>query len=148
MVSWPAERLMFEPLLAYDPGTKLVPLLADGMPTVSADGKAYTFKLHTGVKFVNPDGTVAGEMTADDVVDSINRVLDPNLKPTPSPVASGFFGNIVGAADVIAGKATTASGIKAIDASTVEFDLVNADATFLNVLATPFASVLPKGTAP
>ena len=47
VTSWPAERLMFEPLLGYDEGTKLVPLLADGMPTVSADGKAYTFKLHT-----------------------------------------------------------------------------------------------------
>ena len=30
---------MFERLLAYDEGTNLVPLLADGMPTVSADGK-------------------------------------------------------------------------------------------------------------
>ena len=41
VTSWPAERLMFEALLDYDDGTKLVPLLADGMPTVSADGKAY-----------------------------------------------------------------------------------------------------------
>ena len=51
---------MFEPLLGYDSGTKLVPLLASDMPTVSADGKAYTFKLRTGVNFVNPDGSVAG----------------------------------------------------------------------------------------
>ena len=46
VTSWPAERLMFEALLDYDEGTNLVPLLADGMPTVSADGKAYTFKIH------------------------------------------------------------------------------------------------------
>src|SRR5438093_658678 len=147
VVSWPAERMMFETLVTYDSGTKLVPLLADGMPTISSDGKTYTFKLHTGVKFVKPDGTVAGDMTSADVVDSINRVLDPKLKPSPSPVAGGFFGNIVGAADVLSGKATTASGIKAIDPSTVEFDLVNADATFLNVMATPFAAIVPKGTA-
>ncbi len=147
VVSWPAERLIFEPLLGYESTTtKLVPLLADGMPSVSADGKVYTVKLRTGVKFVNPDGSAAGDMTADDVVASINRVLDPNLKPSASPVSGAFFGNIVGAQDVIGGKAQTASGIKKIDASTVEFDLVNADATFENILATPFASVLPKDT--
>jgi ABC-type transport system substrate-binding protein len=147
VTSWPAERLMFEALLDYDDGTKLVPLLADGMPTVSTDGKTVTAKLHGDVNFVNQDGTVLRKMTADDVAYSINRVLDPNLKPNPSPVASGFFGNIVGAADVLAGTAQTASGIKVIDPTTIEFDLVNPDATFLNVLATPFASIVPKEVA-
>ena len=144
VTSWPAERLIFEPLLAYDNGITLVPLLADGMPTVSTDGKAYTFKLHSGVNFVNEDGSVLRAMTADDVAYSINRVINPNLKPNPSPVGGGFFGNIVGAADVLSGKAQTASGIKVIDPATIEFDLVQADATFLNVLATPFASIVPK----
>ena len=147
VTSWPAERLMFEPLMAYDNGTTLVPLLADGMPTVSTDGKAYTFKIHSGVNFVNEDGSVLRPMVAADVAASINRVIDPNLKPNPSPVASGFFGNIVGAADVLAGKAKTASGIKVIDASTVEFDLVVPDATFLNVMATPFSSIVPTELA-
>jgi peptide/nickel transport system substrate-binding protein len=146
VVSWPAERLVFEQLLGYDNGTKLVPMLADGMPTVAADGKAYTVKIHTGVKFVKPDGSVLRDMTADDVVASFNRVLDPNLKPSASPVSGAFFANIVGASDVIAGTAATASGIKKIDETTVEFDLNTADATFLNILATPFASVVPKET--
>ena len=87
VTSWPAERLIFEQLLAYDAGTNLVPLLADGMPSVSADGKTYTIKIHAGVNFVKPDGSVLREMTADDVAYSINRVLNPNMKPTPSPVA-------------------------------------------------------------
>jgi oligopeptide transport system substrate-binding protein len=143
-VSQPAVHLIFDSLLNYDTGTKLVPALADGMPTVSADGKAYTFKLHAGVQFVKADGSVLREMTADDVAYSINRVLDPNLKPSPSPVESAFFGSIVGATDVIAGTTETASGIKVIDALTVEFDLVNADRTFLNVMATTFASIVPK----
>jgi ABC-type transport system substrate-binding protein len=147
VVSWPAERLIFEAPLGYETtSTKLVPLLASEMPTVSNDGKTYTVKFRTGVKFVNPDGSVLRDMTADDVVATFNRVLDPNLKPSASPVSSAFFGNIVGAADVISGKATTASGIKKIDDSTVEFDLVNADATFNNILATPFAGIVPKET--
>lgn len=148
VTSWPAERLIFEPLLGYDAtSTKLVPLLADGMPQVSADGKTYTFKLHANVNFVKEDGSVLRPMTADDVLASINRVLDPKLKPNPSPVAGGFFGNIVGASDVLAGTTDKASGIKAVDASTVEFTLVNADATFPYVMATPFASIVPKELA-
>jgi ABC-type transport system substrate-binding protein len=147
VTSWPAERLVFEQLLGYDKGTTLIPLLADGMPTVSSDGKTYTFKLHTGVSFVNEDGSVLRPMTADDVAYSINRVLNPNLKPNPSPVGGGFFGNIVGASDVLDGSATTASGIKVVDPSTVEFDLVKADATFPYVMATPFASIVPKELA-
>ncbi|MDP9249912.1 MAG: ABC transporter substrate-binding protein [Chloroflexota bacterium] len=117
------------------------------MPTASADGKSFTFKLRTGVQFVKADGTVLREMTADDVAYSINRVLDPKLTPSPSPVESAFFGNIVGASDVIAGTTRTASGIKVIDPLTVEFDLVKADRTFLNVLATTFGSIVPKELA-
>jgi len=147
VTSWPAERLVFEGLLDYDDTVNLVPLLADGMPTASADGKSYTFKLHTGVNFVKADGSVLRAMTADDVAYSITRNMNPNLKPSPSPVGTGFFGNIVGAADVLAGTATTATGIKVIDPATIEFDLLKADPTFLNVLATPFASVVPKELA-
>jgi oligopeptide transport system substrate-binding protein len=142
-----AVRFMFEAPLSYDSGTKLVPMLATDLPTISADGKTYTIHLRSGVNFVKQDGSVLREMTADDLVYSLNRVLDPNLKPNPSPVASAFFGNIVGASDVIGGKAKTASGIKMIDSSTVEIDLVKADATFDNILATPFASVVPKELA-
>jgi peptide/nickel transport system substrate-binding protein/oligopeptide transport system substrate-binding protein len=147
VTSWPAERLVFEPLLAYDSGTTIIPLLADGMPTVSSDNKTYTFKLHSGVNFVNEDGSVLRPMTADDVAYSINRVLDPKLKPNPSPVQSGFFGNIEGADKVIAGSATEATGIKVIDPATISFTLVKPDQTFLNVMATPFASIVPNELA-
>ena len=143
-----AVRLMFESPLTYDTTTtKLVPMLATALPTVSADGKTYTITLRKGVNFVKADGSVLREMTADDLVYSLNRVLDPKLKPSPSPVASAFFGNIVGAGDVIAGTAKTATGIKMIDASTVEIDLVKADATFSNILASTFAAVVPKEAA-
>ena len=142
-----AVRLMFEAPLTYDSGTKLMPMLATEMPTVSADGLKYTIKLRTGVNFVKADGSILREMKADDLTFSLNRVLDPNLKPAPSPVSGAFFGNIVGAAEVLSGKAKTATGIKTLDDTTVEIDLVKADATFLNILATTFASVVPKELA-
>jgi ABC-type transport system substrate-binding protein len=147
VTSWPAERLIFEGLVDYDSGSNIVPLLAAELPTISDDGKTYTFKLHDNVSFVKSDGSVLRAMTADDVAYSINRALNPKLKPYPSPVGGGFFGNIVGASDVLAGTSEAATGIKVIDPTTVEFTLSRADATFLEVLATPFASIVPKELA-
>ncbi|MEN6298289.1 MAG: ABC transporter substrate-binding protein [Anaerolineaceae bacterium] len=58
------------PLLKYTPGTsELVPGVAAEMPTVSEDGKTYTFKLREGVKFA--DGT---PLTAKDFVYAWDRL--------------------------------------------------------------------------
>jgi ABC-type transport system substrate-binding protein len=142
-VSYAPVRLLYDQLLMYDAGTGLVPGLAEAMPTVSADGKTYTFKLRSGVQFYKPDGSVLREMTADDVVASLNRVLDPNLKPNPSPVGPAFFSIIAGAQDVIDGKAKTASGIRAVDPLTVEIELVAPDKRLLNIVAMSFGGVVP-----
>jgi len=143
-VSWPAIQLIFETLVAYAyASSELEPRLAEAMPEISADGTVYTFTLREGVDFVRADGTVHRAMTVDDVVASLNRVLSPNLTPTPSPVGEAFFGNIVGAAEVLAGEATEASGIEAVDERTVRITLRQPDGTFLNKMATPFASVVP-----
>jgi ABC-type transport system substrate-binding protein len=147
VVSWPAERLLFETLITYDDKTNIVPRLATEMPSVSADGLTYTFTIRSGVNFVKGDGTVLREMTADDVIFSFNRLLDPKLKPNPSPVSASFFQLIAGAAQVTGGKATEASGIKRVDDHTVSFTIARADATFLNIMALPFAAIVPKGVA-
>ena len=133
--NWPAEKLIFDGLLDYDSGTTITPRLAESLPTVSPDATVYTFKLRKGVKFSN-----GREFTADDVIYSLTRVLDPK---TASP-GSGFFTGIAGAADFVAGKATAVSGIKAIDANTVEFTLSAPDVTFLNKMALNFAYIVPK----
>lgn len=142
-VSAAAQRLLFDQLIMYDEGTGLVPGLAEAMPTVSADGKTYTFKLRSGVSFHQPDGTVLREMTADDVVASLNRILTPDLKPTPSPVREAFFSIIAGSQEVIDGTAETASGLRAVDPLTVEIELVAPDKRLLNILAMGFGSVVP-----
>ncbi|PVE56982.1 ABC transporter substrate-binding protein [Rhizobium rhizogenes] len=59
---------IFETLFTFDAEWNVVPLLAEGMPTVSADGKTYDIALRKGIKF--HDGSI---MTSADVVASIER---------------------------------------------------------------------------
>jgi len=133
--NWSMINALFSRLVDYKPGTtELGPALADSYD-VSDDGKVYTFKLHPGVKFTN-----GREVTAADVKWSIERAVNPK---TQGPGA-GFFHSIVGADKMTAGTADTLEGITAIDDHTVKFTLSQPDATFLNVLALNFASVVPK----
>ena len=133
--NWSMINALFSRLVDYKPGTtELGPALADSYD-VSDDGKIYTFKLHPGVKFTN-----GREVTAADVKWSIERAVNPK---TQGPGA-GFFHSIVGADKMTAGTADTMDGITAVDDHTVKFTLSQPDATFLNVLALNFASVVPK----
>lgn len=65
---------IFEPLFAMDGNFEPQPVLADSYE-VSEDGKEYTIKLLKGVKFHN-----GKEMTADDVVASLNRWVKDSQK--------------------------------------------------------------------
>jgi ABC-type transport system substrate-binding protein len=145
--AWPWERLIFETLIGYDEGAVLVPRLAEAMPAFSDDGRTLSFTLRPGVNFVTQDGSVMREVVADDFVYSLNRVLNPNLKPSPSPVADAFFAAIEGAGDVLEGRSETASGLRAIDERTLEITISGPDPTFLHVLALPFAAVVPRELA-
>jgi peptide/nickel transport system substrate-binding protein len=60
-----------EGLVAFRDDTSIGPMLADSW-TISNEGKTYTFRLRQGVKFHN-----GATMTADDVVWSLKRWLDP-----------------------------------------------------------------------
>lgn len=133
--NWPAEKMVFDGLLDYDETTNIMPRLAAEMPEVSEDGTVYTFKLREGVKFQN-----GREFTADDVVYTMNRVIDPE---TASPGA-GFYVGIKGAQEFMDGEADSAEGIKALDDYTVQFTLTQPDVTFLNKMALNFAYIVPK----
>ena len=133
--NWSMINSLFSRLVDYTFGTtEIVPSLADSW-TISPDGLVYTFKLNQKAKFTN-----GRKVTAADIKYSIERSVNPK---TQGP-AGGFFHSIVGQDKMADGSATTISGIETPDDSTIKFTLTQPDATFLNVLALNFASVVPK----
>ena len=105
---------------------ELKPLLAEGMPEVSADGLTHTFKIKKGVKFHNNEAFENGigrELKASDFEYSWKRLADPRLQ------ADGFWifdGKIAGLNEwrdkVSAGEAdydTPVEGITATDDHTL-----------------------------
>ena len=69
--SWEIHALVYEPLVFLDDDLNPVPGLATSWET--PDALTYVFNLRQGVQFHN-----GREMVADDVVFSLNRVLDPD----------------------------------------------------------------------
>src|SRR5215208_1848752 len=129
------ERMLFRGLFQLDKDAKPVPALAVELPTqqnggISADGKTYTVKLKPGLKW--SDGS---PLTMKDFEYSLLRPLDP-------AVAGDYaflLENVAGAAKYMAAKADApdlqqlraAVGVKAVDDTTLEIKLENAEPTFL-----------------
>jgi peptide/nickel transport system substrate-binding protein len=95
-------RLMAYPDKPPPEGLRLVPEVAAGPPRISRDGKTYTFKLRSGFRF--SDGTA---VRASAFARAIYRTLAQGVR---SPGVQ-HTGDIVGAADVQAGKATSVAGV-------------------------------------
>ena len=83
---------IFEALYSYDHlarPAKLVPLLADGMPEVSADFRTWTIRLKRGVFFAD-DPAFKGakrEVVAQDFIHVLQRAVDPaNISPAEGDV--------------------------------------------------------------
>jgi len=133
--NWSMIKSLFSGLMDYKPGTtELTPDLAESY-TISDDGLTYIFKLRKGVKFHN-----GRELTAEDIKYSLERTVNPK---TQSP-GQGFYGMIKGFDEMAGGKASSLSGITAVDKYTVRFDLSRRDATFLHVLGLNFGFAVPK----
>ncbi len=62
---------VYETLYTFDAKWNAVPMLADGMPRVSADGLTYTINLRAGVKLHS-----GRDLDAEDVVASLRRWMD------------------------------------------------------------------------
>ena len=122
---------VFDPLLAYKSGTTEVePALAESW-TISDDGLTYTFKLRKGVKF--HDGT---DFNADAVVFNFNRWNDPKSEFKFEGDSFDYYDSMFGPEE-----ARVIKSVKAVDESTVEFQLNNPQAPFLQNLAMPPFSI-------
>jgi oligopeptide transport system substrate-binding protein len=133
--NWSMIKSLFDGLMDYEPGTtNLKPDLAESYE-ISPDGKTFTFKLRSGVKFHN-----GREMTAEDVKYSLDRVTNPK---TQSP-GGGFFASIKGYDAVAGGTSESLEGVTVVDPTTIKIELTRPDATFLHVMAINFSHVVPK----
>ena len=118
-------------------GTVLQPEAAD-FPVISKGGTVYTFTIKSnagGCKFNTGEA-----VTAQSFADAINRDLNPSMQ---SPAVQ-FIGDIVGANDVSAGKATTASGVVA-NGNKLTITLTKPGADFLGRITMPFFAAIPHG---
>jgi peptide/nickel transport system substrate-binding protein len=125
---------LYEPLTEFDPDFKLVMALAESVePEKSPD--VWTIRLRPGVEF--HDGRT---LTADDVLFSFQRILDPK---SPKPAASQI-------SDIDLRRS------KKLDERTVRIHLTRKNATFaeaisglyVNIVPTDYDPKTPVGTGP
>ncbi|MHB8643410.1 MAG: ABC transporter substrate-binding protein [Gaiellaceae bacterium] len=118
-------------------GTRITPEVAANLPAVSANGRTYTFTLRKTFKFA--DGT---PVTAANFAYAFNRDLQPKM----SSPATTFIGDIVGASDVLAGKAASASGIKVLSPTKLSITLTHVAPDFLARITMPFFAAVRTDT--
>ena len=128
---------IFDGLVQYDQTLTVRPALAEFWKA-SRDGLTWTFMLRKGVKFHH-----GREVTADDVVYSFTRLLDPRLHSG----AAELFATIKGAADFRAGKARQVAGLTVLDRYRVEVTLTEAPGPFVAFAAVGHAKIVPRDLA-
>ena len=111
---------IFDTLVEIQPDGTIAPSLAESW-TIAPDGKTYTFKIRSGVKFHN-----GRAMTATDVKYTLDRLRDPATK---SP-RGGIYAVV--------------TGVEAPDATTVIVKLKDAYAPLLSAFADITAGIVPQ----
>jgi peptide/nickel transport system substrate-binding protein len=118
-------------------GLRLLPEIAADDPTITEEGKTYTFSIRKGVRF-----STGAPVTAKSFAYTINRILNPRMIGQYAPSVQPFR-IIVGAQDVIDGKAAAASGIAA-RGNRLVIKLTKPAGDFPVRLAGPSFCVLPE----
>jgi len=120
-ISGVAIRLLFDPLLGYDAGGRLVPALLRELPEPLDGGRRFRLTLAPGRRF--HDGS---RVDAEDVRFTLDRLRDPE---TRSP-AAGFFSQV--------------ASVDVIDEHRLDVVLIEPDHTFPWVLAMDVARPVPR----
>jgi ABC-type transport system substrate-binding protein/class 3 adenylate cyclase/predicted Ser/Thr protein kinase len=121
-------------------GSELRPEVAAAMPTVSADGRTYTFRIRHGFRFSPPSHQT---VTAETFRYSIERALSQRLGPGTPGIF--YLGDVVGARAFNAGKTAHVSGIT-VQGDLLSIRLVAPAGDFLTRLSMPFFAAVPIGT--
>jgi oligopeptide transport system substrate-binding protein len=131
--------------IAYDLYEGLCTLDAHGNPTggvakswdISDDGKTYTFHLRDDAKWSNGD-----PITADDVVYSFRRIVDPKVAAEYAYI----YHPILNADDISSGKEPdlTKLGVAAVDAHTVKISLSAPTPYLLGLLSHTSSQIVNK----
>jgi peptide/nickel transport system substrate-binding protein len=93
--------LMSYPNKPLPAGLRLAPELAEAHPRLSGDRRTYAFTIQRGARFSNGTTVTAGAF-----VRALERIFDPRTKSFKALM----FESIVGAREMLAGKAVTLSG--------------------------------------
>ena len=125
---------LYETLTTYDASLTLQPALARSWE-VAADGQSVVFHLRPDLQF--SDGS---PLTAEDVVGSWLRIIDPNA---PAPLAALML-DVKGARDHITGRETDPAkvGLR-VDGGDVHVELEGPGSDFPAIVSSPLFGVVP-----
>jgi peptide/nickel transport system substrate-binding protein len=144
VLSWEIEYETCAKLVSYpdaegSKGSELVPGDATaGFPSVSSDGKTYTFTIKSGIKY--SDGAT---LKASDFVYAFNRDANPTMQSPVTP----FVEDIVGWDNVVNKKASKVSGVTS-SGNKLTIKLTQRDGGLLNKLAMPFFCAVEPSKTP
>jgi ABC-type oligopeptide transport system substrate-binding subunit len=138
-VSWAIEYATCAMLMNYPDkpapqGSRLIPEVAQGFPTISKNGKVYTFNLKKTYRFSNGKKVTAANYAA-----AINRNLNSKMASPAQP----FIQDIAGAQAVIDGRASKASGVRVLSPYRLRITLTKVAPDLLSRLAMPFFCPIP-----
>jgi ABC-type oligopeptide transport system substrate-binding subunit len=134
-VSWGYLIQIFSGLVRLDDQLEVAPDLAERWE-ISPDGRTYTFTLRADAKFHS-----GREVMAEDFKYALERALKP---ATHSTTAHSYLGDIVGADDILAGRATDLRGVRATGPHTLEIEIDAPKSYFLAKLTHPIAFALDR----
>ncbi|MBI9070730.1 MAG: ABC transporter substrate-binding protein [Melioribacteraceae bacterium] len=141
---WQVVSAIYEGLVGYtEDHDSLEALIAESWQ-VFDNGKRFTFKIRDSIYFHDNPCFPNGKgrlLDIDDVIYSFNRML----KKSSGNVFGGIFnGKIIGQREYYNSEREHISGLRRISENEIEIVLTDSYSTFLKLLATPSAFIIPK----